>query len=708
MTSSSTEDQSNKQPVPASQPGSPFPLGATPASEGTNFSLFSIGATLVELLFFTQADAAQASRIVRLEPEQNRTSHYWHVFVPGIRPGQIYGYRVHGPNDPANGQRFDSQKLLLDPYARGICAGENFSRAKACEPGDNSAQAMRSVVIDVSLFDWEGDKPLNRSFRQTVIYELHVRGFTRNPNSGIAEPNRGTFLGLIEKIPYLQHLGVTAVELLPVFAFDSQDAVPGLMNYWGYSPVSFFAPHLAYATRPDAVVCVDEFRTMVKALHRAGIEVILDVVYNHTAEGDEHGPTLCLRGIENSVYYLLNKDKATYINDTGTGNTLRTNNTIVKRLILDSLIYWVSEMHVDGFRFDLASVFSRSDLGAPMTDSPIIWDIDSHPVLAGTKLIAEAWDEGGLYQVGSFGQDKWKEWNGKFRDDVRGFLKGDQASVTKLRDRIMGSLDLYAIGNRPAGQSINFVTCHDGFTLADLVSFNKKHNEANHELDSDGSNSDLSWNCGVEGPAQDAAIARLRTQQIKNFLALTLLSVGTPMMLMGDEIQRSQKGNNNAYCQDNDISWFDWSLCSQNADDFRFVQRMIDLRLHFHLNQKGEQVSLEEYLTRAHFQWHGTALNHPDWSFDSHSLAFTVQDDTVNHVRYIALNAYWEALDFELPPVEEKPDSGWYRVMDTFLASPNDIADPGTEVRVIGQVYRVEPRSMVMLHCNNPTADIQH
>ena len=708
MKNISAEEQVTEQSLSDPQSGSPFPLGATPGLKGTNFSIFSIGATLVELLLFDQADAARASRVVSLDAEQNRTSHYWHVFVPGIKSGQLYGYRVHGPNDPANGQRFDAQKLLLDPYARGVYAGDSYSRSRASEPGDNCAQAMRSVVVDVALFDWEGDKPLNRSFRQTVIYEMHVRGFTRNPNSGVAEANRGTFLGLIEKIPYLRDLGITAVELLPVFQFDSQDAVAGLVNYWGYSPVSFFAPHLAYATRNDAVVCVDEFRTMVKALHRAGIEVILDVVYNHTAEGNEHGPTLSLRGLENSTYYLLNKDRATYTNDTGTGNTLRANNTVVKRLILESLIYWVSEMHVDGFRFDLASVFSRNQSGAPMADSPIIWDIDSHPVLAGTKLIAEAWDEGGLYQVGSFGQDKWKEWNGQFRDDVRGFVKGDQATVTKLRERMMGSLDLYAVGNRPAGQSINLVTCHDGFTLADLVSFNKKHNETNLGLNSDGANSDLSWNCGVEGATQDATIQRLRSQQIKNFLALTLLSVGTPMLLMGDEIRRSQQGNNNAYCQDNETSWFDWSLCSQNSDLFRFVQRTIDHRLNIHMNRQGVQVTLEEYLTQAHVHWHGTTLNQPDWSIDSHSLAFTMQDDSVSHARYIAVNSYWEALDFELPPTGGKPGSGWYRFMDTSLASPNDIADPGLEVLVTESKYRVGARSIIMLHYKDTVTDVQH
>jgi isoamylase len=328
---------------------------------------------------------------------------------------------------------------------------------------------------------------------------MHVAGFTRHPSSGVAPANRGTYLGVIEKIPYLQGLGITAVELLPVYQFDAGDAPSGVSNYWGYDPISFFAPHLAYSASKDPLTCLNEFRTMVKELHRAGIEVILDVVYNHTAEGDEHGPTLCFRGLENSFYYILNKDKATYANYTGAGNTLKANHSVVKRLILDSLRYWTSEMHVDGFRFDLASIFSRSESGKPMMNPPILWEIDSDPVLAGSKLIAEAWDAGGLYQVGSFGQDKWKEWNGRFRDDIRSFVKGDQNTVWNLRERMNGSFDLYKEGDRPAGQSINFITCHDGFTLNDLVSFDHKHNEANHELNTDGTNANLSWNCGVEG-----------------------------------------------------------------------------------------------------------------------------------------------------------------------------------------------------------------
>jgi len=562
---------------------------------------------------------------------------------------------------------------------------------------------MKSVVADLTTFDWEQDTPLNRPFRQTVIYEMHVAGFTRHPSSGVAPVNRGTYLGLIEKIPYLQELGITAVELLPVFQFDPQDAPPGLTNYWGYGPVSFFAPHLGYSTCNDPLVCLDEFRTMVKELHRAGIEVILDVVYNHTGEGDEQGPTLCFRGLENSFYYIPGKDKATYANYTGAGNTLKANHSIVKRLILDSLRYWASEMHVDGFRFDLASIFSRNESGKPMLNPPIIWEIDSDPVLAGTKLIAEAWDSGGLYQVGSFGEDKWKEWNGQFRDDIRRFVKGDQNTVSKLRERIAGSLDLYYERDRPAEQSINFVTCHDGFTLNDLVSYNLKHNEANNESNTDGGNVNLSWNCGAEGPPVNADIERLRMQQTRNLLALTLLSVGTPMLLMGDEVRRTQLGNNNAYCQDNETSWFDWSLCAANADLLRFVRLLIRTHLQFDQATAGSQITLEDYLSKARIEWHGVEIGKPDWGESSHSLALSLHNFAATQLRYIAINAYWKPLEFTIPPVAGGPNGGWLRMIDTSLTSPDDILEGAMGLRVNGSKYHVNPRSIVMLHYDHAT-----
>ena len=429
---------------------------------------------------------------------------------------------------------------------------------------------MRSVVVDPDAYDWEGDVPLRRPFATTVIYEMHVAGFTRHPSSGVAPATRGTYAGMIEKIPYLQDLGITAVELLPVFQFDRQDCPPGLVNYWGYSPVSFFAPHAGYSSRRDPLAPVDEFRDLVKALHRAGIEVILDVVYNHTAEGDHEGPTLSLRGLDNETYYILEADRARYANYSGTGNTLNANESVVRRMILDSLRYWVAQMHVDGFRFDLASVLSRDESGQPLQRPPVLWDIQSDPVLAGTKLIAEAWDAAGLYQVGSFPGDTWQEWNGKFRDDVRRFVKSDNDTVVAFGYRCFGSPDLYGHEERGPEQSINFVTCHDGFTLNDLVSYNDKHNEANGEGGRDGTDANLSWNCGIEGATNEAAVERLRLRQVKNFLAVTLLSLGTPMLLMGDEVRRTQRGNNNAYCQDNEISWFDWTLLDRHRDLRRF------------------------------------------------------------------------------------------------------------------------------------------
>jgi isoamylase len=501
--------------------GTSSPLGATPCREGVNFSVFSKYATAIELLLFDNVDDAQAKRVIHIDPAANRTGHYWHVSVPGVKAGQIYGYRVEGPWDPANGMRFDPAKILLDPYGRGVVVPDNYSRDAASQAGANIATAMKSVVVDPSDYDWEGDEPLRRPSSQTIIYEMHVRGFTRHPGSGVGEKTRGTFAGLIEKIPYLQRLGITAVELLPVFQFDAQDCPPGKVNYWGYAPVSFFAPHQAYSSRQDPLGPVDEFRDMVKALHRAGIEVIVDVVFNHTAEGGQDGPTLCFRGLDNTAYYILGEDRAGYANYTGTGNTLNANHPIVRRMIVDSLRYWVEEMHVDGFRFDLASILARDPSGQPIPNPPVLWDIDTDPALAGTKLFAKAWDAAGLYQVGSFIGDSWKEWNGRFRDDVRAFFRGEPGSVARVADRLVGSPSIYGHEEREAEQSVNFVTCHDGFTLNDLVSYNDKHNEANGEDNRDGADDNRSWNCGVEGPSDDPAVEKLRNRfcQISGQLA---------------------------------------------------------------------------------------------------------------------------------------------------------------------------------------------
>jgi glycogen operon protein len=678
-------------------PGSSFPLGAAVRHGGVNFSVFSKHSTMMELLLFAQEDDAKPSRVITLDPNQHRTYHYWHVFVPDLGPGQLYGFRAIGPFEPDRGLRFDPEKVLMDPYGLAVAVPKGYSRVAAGKPGDNAATAMKSVVVEHRGYDWEGDAPLKRPFANTVIYEMHVAGFTRHPSSGLAPEKRGTYAGLIEKIPYLRDLGVTAVELLPVYQFDEQDGPPGRVNYWGYAPVSFFAPHRAYSSRQDPLGPVDEFREMVKALHRAGIEVILDVVYNHTAEGNHEGPTLCYRGLANSSYYILEQDRTWYSNYTGTGNTLNANNPIVRRMIVDSLRYWVQAMHVDGFRFDLASILSRDEAGRPLENPPILWDIETDPFLAGTKLIAEAWDAAGLYQVGSFIGDSWKEWNGRFRDDVRRFLKSDSGTLSRLATRLIGSPDLYGHEEREPEQSINFVTCHDGFTLNDLVSYNEKHNEANGEDNRDGSNDNLSWNCGAEGPTDDPAIQRLRNRQVKNFLTLTLLAIGTPMLLMGDEVRRTQRGNNNAYCQDNELNWFDWTLLDKHAGIHRFAKLMVSLRGRRDMAKEDIGLSLNQLLRQAQIAWHGVKLNQPDWSDDSRSLAFTVRSVRGRFLLHGILNAYWEALNFELPPVTEGPDRQWHRCVDTALDPPQDICEPPQAPALREATYLVQPRSIVIL-----------
>ena len=681
-----------------SDTGSAHPLGATVAANGANFSLFCRDAERVELLLFDKSDDAQPSQIVKLDSGIHRTYHYWHAFVPGVKAGQLYGYRVHGPSDPKRGMRFDPAKVLLDPYGRSVVAPSKYSRQAAAQPGDNTATAIKSVVADLAAYDWEDDAPLHRSSARTVVYEMHVRGFTRHPSSGVAEAKRGTYAGLIEKIPYLQDLGITAVELLPVFQFDAQDAPSGRLNYWGYAPISFFAPHQAYSSRHDPLESLDEFRDMVKALHRAEIEVILDVVYNHTAEGSENGPTLCYRGLANDIYYILEPDRSCYSNYTGTGNTLNANHPVVRRLILDSLRYWVGEMHVDGFRFDLASILARDAQGHVLPNPPVLWDIESDPLLAGTKLIAEAWDAAGLYQVGSFVGDSWKEWNGRFRDDARDFFRGAEGSLKRFADRMIGSPEIYGHKEREPEQSINFVTCHDGFTLNDLVSYNEKHNEANGEGNRDGANDNRSWNCGVEGPTDDPAIERLRNRQIKSLMTVTLLSLGVPMILMGDEMRRTQGGNNNAYCQDNETSWLDWTLLKKHADVYRFVKLLTARRLLRGTEHERERMTLSRLIAEANKAWHGARLNQPDWSDHSRSIALTVELRQEKLLLHLILNAFWEPLDFELPRFADGSARAWRRWIDTAQPSPDDIVPWEKAPKVPGLNYRAEARSVVALH----------
>jgi glycogen operon protein len=682
--------------TPRAKAGRTAPLGATVSSGGVNFSVFSRDAERVDLLLFDDVQAPAPGRIIELDPATHRTYHYWHAFVPHLEPGQLYAYRAHGPSAPERGLRFDGDKVLLDPYGLAVAVPDTYSREAASRPGDNSASAMKSVVADPHRYDWEGDACIRRPFAETIVYELHVRGFTRHPSSGVSPARRGTYAGLIEKIPYLTSLGITAVELMPVFQFDVHDAPPGRVNYWGYQPVSFFAPHQAYCSRREPLAPLDEFRDMVKALHRAGIEVILDVVFNHTTEGTDNGPTLCYRGLANNFYYILQADRRRYADYTGCGNTLNANQAIVRRLILDSLRYWVAEMHVDGFRFDLAAILSRDEGGRPLPAPPVLWDIESDPLLAGTKLIAEAWDAAGLYQVGTFVGDAWQEWNGRFRDDVRSFLKGDQGTVSRLATRLLGSPDIYAHEEREAEQSINFVTCHDGFTLNDLVSYDHKHNEANGDENRDGSDNNLSWNCGVEGPTDDQAVSALRHRQVKNFLAVQSLAVGTPMLLMGDEVRRTQQGNNNAYCQDDEISWFDWTLVDRYADVLRFVRVLNAFRKQRDVVVEGSTLNLNELLQRAKIRWSGVALDQPDWNDQSHSLAMTIESLRARFLFHCLFNAYTGPLTFELPIVEPG-DEPWRRCVDTALASPED-ASPWDRAPVVhDRAYVAQPHSVVVL-----------
>jgi glycogen operon protein len=669
--------------------GSPHPLGATLLPEGVNFSLFSGNATGVELLLFAGHDAPQPFETIRLDPFVNKTFHFWHVFVKGLLPGAHYAFRVYGPFDPGAGQRFNPRKVLLDPYARGN-SNTLWKRADACSDVDNVATSMRSVVIGTQDYDWEGDRPLGRPMEDTIIYEMHVRGFTRSPSSGVRQP--GTFAGIAEKIPYLQDLGITAVELMPVFDFDETDTrvFDGrtLTDYWGYSTMGFFAPQSFFCVSPESGSHLREFRDMVKALHQAGIEVILDVVFNHTGEGDERGPTISFRGIDNRTYYFLAPgDPQHYLDFSGCGNTFNCNHPIAEKLILDCLRYWVREAHVDGFRFDEGSILSRDENGALSVHPPVVWQIELEDDLADTKVIAEAWDAAGLYQVGGFPGDRWSEWNGKYRDDIRRFVRGDPGLAGVVATRMAGSSDLYEASGRLPTCSINFVCCHDGFTLNDLVSYNQKHNEGNGEGDRDGSDYNLSWNCGVEGPTDDPAIEALRNRQIRNFAAILMLSRGVPMFLAGDEARRTQLGNNNAYCQDNEISWFDWSLVERHADLHRFWRLMIAFRKAHAAVRRGQFFTPEEVA------WHGTKLNEPGWSDpEARALALTLQGSDGDADIHIMLNMYWDRLDFELPP-----DRRWSKAVDTAAAPPHDIEEPGNEPPVAGSTYALEGRSVAVL-----------
>lgn len=681
--------------------GKPYPFGATYVPGGINFAIFSRHATACILVLFQKG---RGDPLVEIPfPEEFRIGDVYAMTVFGLNPEDIeYGFRINGPYAPHQGHRFNFEAVLLDPYARAIGGRDawgvlpDFSR-----PYQHRAQLIHDD------YDWEDDRPLGTPIEDLIIYELHVRGFTQHHTSGAKYP--GTFAAIREKIPYLKDLGVNCVELMPIFEFDEFEydrnnpyTNERLINYWGYSTVGFFAPKAGYAATGVLGMQVDEFKTLVKELHRSGIEVILDVVFNHTAEGDERGHLISFRGIDNKTYYML-APGGHYLNFSGTGNTMNCNNPVVRSMVLDCLRYWVSEYHIDGFRFDLASILGRDQNGAPLSNPPLLEALAYDPVLARSKLIAEAWDAGGLYQVGSFpAYGRWAEWNGKYRDTVRKFLKGDPGQAWEIAERVQGSPDLY--GGRGTGASINFITCHDGFTLMDLYSYNEKHNWANAEENRDGANDNYSWNCGVEGETTNANVIRLRHQMVKNAAALLMVSQGVPMILMGDELGHSKQGNNNTYCHDNELNWLDWSLIAPHQDLLRFFKNVIGFRKAHPVLRATQHFKHRDLVGSGYpdISWHTTQAWHNDWGDYVRTLAFmldgsharggTVQDDFV----YVAMNMFWEPQRFEIPRLPGR--LRWRLVADTAKASPDDCYEPGSEPRLRDQsFYTVRPRSVVIL-----------
>ena len=683
--------------------GDRFPVGATAGKEGTNFSFFSRHATAVQLLLYEKPDSSSPFQVIDLDPTVNRTFFFWHLFIEAMTGEEkiSYTWKVDGPDNDDPGSRFDFSVELLDPWAKAVTDvlwQRKYNRDSEQEKGSRS---MRAMVLPPSRYDWEGDEPLQQPSEKEIIYELHVGGFTRHSSAKVAHP--GTFSGIIEKVPYLQALGVTAVELLPVMAFDQQDLPDnardhGLKNYWGYATHSFFSPHPGYCITPLAGSQRDEFRDMVKALHRAGISVILDVVFNHTAEGGEDGPTINFKGIMNSGFYHLEEDDPKrYKNYSGCGNTVNCNHPLVARFIIRSLEYWVTEFHVDGFRFDLASILARGEDGAPMYHAPVVWNIELSDILGHTHLFAEAWDAGGLYQVGGFPGFRWAEWNGRYRDLIRQFIKGDPGMVAELATRLTGSSDLYQNSGRLPISSVNFITCHDGFTLYDLVSYNGKHNLANGEENRYGENQNHSWNCGAEGAIDDPAINVLRQKQVKNFMAVLLLSQGVPMILAGDEVLRTQQGNNNSYCQDNAQSWFDWSLLEKNHEMFCFTKGMIQLRKrHPSLMQRhflSGAVSAVSNLPD--ISWHGRQLNEPPWEDPSSKvLACTLSRvEPKEEDLHIIFNMSEENLTMALPALNQRT---WHLAVDTARSSTEDIIEPGQQQAIEDNSIQVCSRSVVV------------
>jgi isoamylase len=681
--------------------GRVFPFGATVVPGGVNFSVCSSAATSCVLVLFQKGEHEPLVEIPF--PDEFRIGNTWAMTVFGLEIETTeYGYRMDGPWAPERGQRFDASHVLLDPYARAI--GGRAVWGKVPNWDDGFQHRGRLVFDD---FDWESDRPLETPMEDLVVYEAHVRAFTQHPSSGVKFP--GTFGGLREKIGYLKELGVNCIELLPIYEFDEfensrthPDTGELLLNSWGYSTVGFFAPKAGYAATGKFGMEVDELKGLVKERHKAGIEVFLDVVFNHTAEGNEQGPYISFRGLDNQTYYMLTPE-GYYYNFSGTGNTLNCNNPVVRDMVLDCLRYWAAEYHIDGFRFDLAAILGRDPSGAPLANPPLLETLAFDPILAKCKLIAEAWDAGGLYQVGSFpAYGRWAEWNGRYRDAARRFLKGDEGVAGEMAQRLVGSPDLYS--GRGTSASVNFITCHDGFTLADLVSYNEKHNEANGEHNNDGANDNQSWNCGWEGPTDDPGVNALRQRQIRNAVALLMVSQGVPMLLMGDEVGRTQQGNNNAYCHDNELSWFDWRQLEENADLLRFVRNLIAFRQAHPVLRSAWHLSGEDYTGGGmpDVSWHGTQPWWADWSDESRTLAFLLAGDharggTVHDADiYVAANMHWEGQTFHLPAARN--GERWHVAANTGACAPEDAFAPGCEPLLADQdaIY-LASRSMLIL-----------
>lgn len=678
-----------------------YPLGATPDKGGVNFSIVSQNADKIELLLFKKYDDLEPIEIINLDAKLNKTSYFWHIYVKGLKAGSYYAYRIDGPADLENeGHRFNKEKILIDPFAKGI-SNTLWKRKDACGQENNLHSAMRGIVIDTLGYKWDNDHPLNRPMSETIIYEMHVCGFSKSPSSKSKNP--GTFFGIIEKIPYLKNLGITAVELMPVFYFDNKEIFRitangnAVKDYWGYNTIGYFAPESSYCVNIKKGSHIKEFRDMVKALHKAEIEIILDVTFNHTNEGGDGGPVINFKGIDNSIYYHLKpENKSHYINYSGCGNSFNCNHPIAADFIVRCLEFWVKEMHIDGFRFDQGSILTRGEDGKPMKNPLVLSLIENSKALAKTKLIAEAWDATGLYQVGDFPGHRWAEWNDHYRDDIRRFVNGKSGMVGKVASRIAGSSDIYQRNGKIPTNSINFITCHDGFTLNDLVSYNLKHNENNGDNNKDGFDNNFSWNYGVEGETEDSNIIKLRKKQIKNFFALLMLSQGIPMILSGDEMGRTQKGNNNAYCQDNEISWIDWTLLDKNKDLFHFFKLMIEFRgkspslrrSAFFAGKKNNRGLLD-------ISWYGCKLLTPEWENpDCRILSLTIGGDINERDIHIILNMDVKKLDFEIPLLEDRK---WYRIIDTSYESPDDILEWGKELRFFEKSYKASGQSIVVL-----------